>query len=266
VIYLIRIVVFFGFSFSFLLAQANTFQDTDLDGVDDRQDWCPNTPFDVLVDEHGCDETRPFPGKITFQIGIERDFDENYGNRTLINAYADYTYGKWDISLSTVNGTPSSTTHPGEEDDLFVTLGYRMERETWSLRVFGGTTFVFDDNDTYERDNDIYIGFDAAYVSAQGVTATFYYNYTFTGSATYNPSNYSIFSLGAGYYFTPRLYTACYYNYTGTMFETQDASHTLSIYLNYKTGTHTYVSASYTYGLNDAAYDHTLLLSVGVFY
>ncbi len=54
---------------------ALSYQDMDIDGVDDSVDWCPNSPFDELVDEFGCSKSqKPSKSYGHFTVKLGTDF------------------------------------------------------------------------------------------------------------------------------------------------------------------------------------------------
>jgi len=60
------------------------YEDHDIDGVEDSLDACPDTPFNVLVNEKGCPDTdeisattvKTYRGDFTFKIGTDISSDE----------------------------------------------------------------------------------------------------------------------------------------------------------------------------------------------
>lgn len=74
--------------FSFIFA----YQDSDLDGVDDTRDKCPNTPFYYLVDKYGCPikridlykkEVKKKRIKYYYRIGFSHAKDSNYESNSI---------------------------------------------------------------------------------------------------------------------------------------------------------------------------------------
>jgi hypothetical protein len=73
-------------AFSILLAAnlAYGYSDNDLDGIEDRYDRCPNTPFDAKVDKYGCTvkktDTNIVNKGLTLRIGTTYRTDDVYDN------------------------------------------------------------------------------------------------------------------------------------------------------------------------------------------
>jgi len=98
--------------------------DSDIDGVDDSIDLCPNTPFDVLVDKDGCPQNKLFPGKLVLQLGSDITFNQTENTANNLNIYADYMIKEWDFSISSSNyySTNISTNTRKRKEKMTITL------------------------------------------------------------------------------------------------------------------------------------------------
>ncbi len=81
------------------IALTFAFQDSDLDGVDDSRDKCPNTPFYYLVDKYGCPIKKiNFDKKITkrkrvryyYRVGFSHTKDKNYESNSVYTSISVY--------------------------------------------------------------------------------------------------------------------------------------------------------------------------------
>jgi len=242
--------------------------DNDLDGVDDSVDLCPNTPFEILVDEKGCNiaKKRSFVnGSWTLQAGVSRNIDTLYDDTSLLNLYLDYKTGSWDIAISSNNTNTGRSGIVDLEDDLFVTVGYSFRYDKIDLRLFGGTKFAFMQEERNSRDNDYYGGFNVDYTVNNTYDIFAYYSYTLSSdSPNIDYTNFHSLSLGAGHYIRDNLYGALSYNYIGSYYEGGKDYRSLSLYAIYLFGERTFFSFNYAYGLNASSYDHSILLNFGV--
>jgi len=254
---------------SSILTAATSYVDYDLDGVDDSIDLCPNTPFDVLVDAHGCSmEKKALPGKLLIQAGINRNVDSLYEDATLLNFFADYTYGNWDFSLSTANyNTNNLTTVVDAEDDLFLTLGYTFHKEALTTKVMAGTKFAFMQESDNDRDNDWYAAINLDCRINEKVNIFGYYSYTISSdSASIDYKNFHTVSVGTGYALTSAWYSALSYNYVSSYYDGGEYYQSLSWFNAYMLTDWVYLSFNYAYGLNDESYDHTFSFAIGAFF
>lgn len=81
--------IFLGLSALFLFANTSNFKDTDLDGVPDNIDICPNTPFLETVNKYGCSAQQiqqMKKNKIKFNISAGYEHD-NYKNSKSSNLF-----------------------------------------------------------------------------------------------------------------------------------------------------------------------------------
>jgi len=249
-----------------LWGEGDRFLDTDLDGVADSQDLCPNTPFDVLVDTDGCNMDRMLKGELTLQIGTNTNIDSRIDTETLLNLYIGYRYKEWVFSLSSSNyNSTNLSTIADAEDDLFLSAGYRFHTDKTSYSIALGTKFAFMKDDRNHRDNDYFISLSSDYALTQKQNIFSYYSYTISSdSNTIDYQNFHLLSLGTGYAFTPQWYGALFLNYTTAYYRGGDAFETLSLFSAYSFNDHYYLSLNYAYGLSDAAYTHTVSLNLGV--
>ncbi len=96
-----RIKSFISLSLFLLVSSANfsfPFQDSDLDGVEDSVDLCPNTPILALVDKYGCpieeeyrelyERKRKRKVKFYLKFGFSHSKDKNYESNSLSLSFA----------------------------------------------------------------------------------------------------------------------------------------------------------------------------------
>jgi len=237
--------------------------DSDLDGVEDRYDHCPNTPFDAIVDPQGCSQDSQTT-RWLLQAGIDYSADEHYASSTLLNLYLSIFYQNWDLALSTTNQSRLNT-QTTTEDDLYVTLGYTLpplNHHTY-LHLFTGTKFAFVTKGT--RDNDYFLGADLSYAYTQATNLFAYYSYTLSGEGdgiAYR--DFSTLSFGVGQQLSAQWYGSFNYTYVEATYVGAASSRSLSFSGRYIFKENLYLSMGYTYGLNRDNYDHTLSLAIGV--
>jgi len=242
-----------------LYADPSKTHDTDLDGVADAFDRCPNTPFDELVDAEGCSKRQHARGNVTLQIGFNANRDDMYGNTTLLDMYVEYATSTYDISLSTLSTNTVSASVSDTEDDLFVTAGYRYRFSHAMIRGFVGYKAVI--NHT-EASDGIILGTNVSYTIVD-IDLLGYYSYTYHIDDSVK-QGYHTYSLGAGYAFTPTVYATLSFNYAESPYADTASSRTISgsVYVTWTQ--HIYTLFGYAYGLDEATYDHTFNIAVGV--
>jgi len=283
-------------SFLLLSNLAFSYQDIDIDGVDDSVDMCQNTPFDELVDEKGCSKTqKPTTnyGHLTLKIGTDIFTDENYKDDSSLNLYANYKYNSWDISISNSRSTTNSAyseDNSYSNSDLYLSIGDTFILEKNIIKLSLGTKIAGDvdntqtghapkgrgqnyNNNNYNnnqtiidnsRDDDYFASINYNYIFNDKQNIFSYYGYTLSGdSKLIDYEDYSSFSIGTGYLLTQNWYSALSYNYTGSIYKNGDASQSIDWFNSYNFTKNIFTTIGYSYALEDFSYDNTFSLALG---
>ena len=280
--------------FLLLTNYALSYQDLDIDGVDDSIDMCKDTPFDELVDKNGCSKSqKPTTdyGHLTFKIGTDIFTDKEYEDDSSLNLYANYKYNSWDISVSNSRSTTSSAyseDNSYSDSDVYISLGYTLSYPKNILKLSVGTKLAGDIDDTTHientsgghgrrggnhttqsvdesRDDDYFASINYNYLLTTKQNIFAYYSYTVSGdSKSIDYEDYPSFSIGYGYSFTPKWYSALSYNYTGSIYKDTDASQSIDWFNSYSFTKNIFATAGYSYALEDFSYDNTFSLALGV--
>ncbi len=277
---------------------AFAYEDSDLDGVEDSVDICPDTPFDEFVDRYGCSLRQKSTGyrskqRFTLQVGTDISSDDTYDSTTSLRLYGNYRYEDVDFTVSnitSVNGAYQED-NSGSDSDLYLSVGYFTSLPSATLKFSVGTritdekslreyeekrgggkgkgkgahqtTYVSTTSDG--RENDYFASVSADFYVGKKQDIFLYYRYTKSGdSDTEDFENYHAFSAGSGYMPTRAWYTSLSYNYTGSIYKDGDADQTVTWYNSYTLTKSFYLTASYSYGLADVSYDNTLSLGLGI--
>lgn len=239
------------------MAQAYMYSDYDIDGVEDRLDECPNTPFDLTVDEQGCPEGAKAQGTWTLLAGTITGIDKNADTLTNVLLYANYRYKSWDFSASTFNDIQNTTTDLPKT--LYLTTGYRFKpTDTLQVKVSVGTK-------QSDLQDDYYLSTNVDYALSMNQNMFLYYGYTFAqDSSTQRYDDFSTFSLGIGSVLTSYWYSAVSYDYSGATLRNTDDYKVLSWVNTFAINEKYYFVTGYSYGLNNATTDHTISVQFGV--
>ncbi len=245
------------------------YPDSDLDGVDDNIDLCPNTPFDELVDKKGCASDKLFPGKLTLQIGNDISFNQVDDTTNNITIYANYMLEKWNFSIANssyyINNLSNDNDITG--NNLYLTTGYTFLQENMRTLVSVGTKFDISDWEKrkQERNNDYYASLNVEYLFQQKHNLSFYYSYTISGdSHVINYENFHSLSAGYGYSVTDKWYTSLSYNFTQNSYPNTNDYQAISWYNTYRVNKYFYTSLNYAHALDDISYSHIVTFSIGV--
>jgi hypothetical protein len=245
------------------------YSDSDIDGVDDSIDLCPNTDFDILVDENGCPQSKYFPGKIIFQIGSDTSFNEIDETISNLNIYANYMIKEWNFSISNSNYQVTNLANDMTDNDLFLTAGYTFVKDNIRTRFSLGTKFDLSSRDSSdeERDNDYYASMNIEYFFKEKQNVFFYYSYTISGdSDKIDYSNFQSISAGYGYSITDKWYTALSYNFSQNYYPNTDDYKALSLFNSYQFTKNTYATLNYAHTFDDISYSHIVTFNIGVYF
>lgn len=244
------------------------YSDNDLDGVDDSIDLCPGTPFDQLVDKNGCPENKLFPGKLLFQVGSDTSFNKVDDTISNLNIYANYMINAWNFSIANSNYYVTNLANDAAENNLYLTAGYTLVKESIRARFSLGTKFDLSNWDyaEQERDNDFYASVNVEYFFADKQNLFFYYSYTLSGdSDLVDYENFQSVSLGYGYSVTAKWYTALSYNYAQNYYPGTDDYRALSWFNAYNFTDTIYATLNYAHTFDDVSYSHIVTFNIGFY-
>ncbi len=274
---------------------ALSYQDFDIDGVDDSVDMCKDTPFDELVDANGCSKSQKHTtnyGHLTLKIGTDIFTDETYEDDSSVNLYANYKYNSWDISVSNSRSTTNSTYNEDNsysDNDVYISLGHTFILPKNIIKLSIGTKIAGDVDSTEveqmpigrgqgyysnsssgtqtidnSRDDDYFASINYNYLLNNKQNIFLYYGYTLSGdSKQVDYEDYSTFSIGTGYSLTRNWYSAISYNYTGSIYKDGDATENINWFNSYNFTKNIFGSVGYSYALDDFSYDNTFSLALG---
>ena len=237
------------------------FKDSDLDGVEDSVDRCPNTPILELVDETGCplERKRWVRGKFYIRIGggyiKDRAEERAYSSLSLA-----YSYKGLYTSFTTRYYLSSKVSDPGMGDSSLF-LGYSRFL-TESLYVLPGVRIKVPTGDKQFSDGKVdytpSLVLDYLFGKADLFT---YLSYTFRGDKRLKDTITA--SFGGGYDLTSKLYLSLSYDVSESAVRDSYNSYA-SLFAIYDISRRLYITLSYSKGLNSSATDHSLSGRLGI--
>ena len=249
--------------------------DSDFDGVDDKEDKCPNTPLSDLVDTSGCTiESLISYHHYSIFSGLAY-MDSNYQTlsktKTYIASFEAYYYYKnflADFQTSYYN-SDTSTSDDNGLGDSYINISYRyyLNSNLYIAPTLGIVLPTYD-NGLNNNNLDYYL---AASLDYQYNQIDLYagYGYTIINDDDYNDENFSInyqdtssYYFGFGYDFQ-KLYTTLSYNFTNSIYKDVEDIETLMFLINYQLENGIYLNSSYAYGLSDSAADNYISIKIG---
>ncbi len=260
------------------------YSDSDLDGVEDAYDKCPNTPLSDLVDTNGCTKKSLLsPHHYDIILGASYyDSDARTLNKTdtySTSIQLDYYYKNFSAQLATSYFTTDGS---GYSDsglyDTFVGGAYKWWIRNELMVQFGGGVSLPTYKSNLKNNNADYSA--SLNVSYNKENLNFFgsYVYTLVGDddvevvgadgtpVAVSYKNTNAFSAGVGVYATSKLYCSGAYNQSQSIYKGVEDIKTASIYGYYSFDEHFFASASYAYGISDSASKNYLSLKIGYYY
>ena len=254
------------------------YSDSDLDGVEDAYDKCPNTPLSDLVDTTGCSiESLISPHHYDILIGLayaNSDYQTLNQTDTLSTSLqADYYYKDFSLQFNTAYFTTSGD---GYSDNGFydTSLGasYGWTQNDVILRVGVGVILPTYDNTLSNNKSDLFGSVNLSY-SYEKFNFFGGYSYTLIRDDDYSDANISVayqntnaYSIGLGYYFNYKLYTSATFNSSKSIYVGVEDVQTATLYGYYSIDEHYFGTLSYAYGISESASSNYIALRVGYYF
>ena len=245
------------------------YSDSDLDGVSDTHDVCPNTPIEAVVDAKGCPmHTNDY----SLILGAQHS-SGTYGgtqivatrNALLTLAYDSVSWGAMISGSYFSSGASDPNVAQGGTGlgDTYVGLSYHQMIKDAMVTYFGTVKLATASTEIGTGAHDTTLGV-AANVPLGRIMGFVTLGYTITGdtgTATYNDIKNA--SLGLGMTLNPSWFIASSYNYADAYIEGSHATQSVGIFSSYAFSKRTFATINYGYGLSSTAADHLLGVSVG---
>lgn len=267
------------FSLLFIATSLFAYVDSDMDGVEDSVDRCPNTPITDLVDAKGCSK-ESLVSENHFDIVIGASFGQtNYALTPNTDTYAttaqvDYYYKDFSLQAST---SYSSTTSSGYSEsgmnDSVVAASYMLHpANDLSIRLGVGAILPTYDSDLNNNNTDYTASMN---ISRNIGNATIFAGYSYTmindtdvvnATDTVYYQDTNAYTVGAGYNFTPKLYANLSYFQANSIYKGVQDLKSVSTYIFYSIDTNWFFNLSYTRGLSDSTSDNYGSIGLGYYF
>jgi len=252
------------------------YSDSDMDGVADSVDQCPNTPLTALVDIHGC-SVKSLVSENHFDVIVGANYaGSNYASLNQTDTYStslqiDYYYKNFSLQASTsYYKTDSQDYTQSGMNDSFVGAAYKIQlNKSLSLRLAAGALLPTYDTALNNNNTDYTASANVSYALGK---ANIFGGYSYTmindddiaGTVAYQNTN--AFSGGLGYYITNKLYMSGAYNTSDSIYSGIEKIRTVSAYGYYSITSHWFTTFSYAYGLSDSASDDAASIKLGYYF
>ena len=251
------------------LSMAETFNDADLDGVPDRLDHCPHTPFLHEVDSQGCTtKILKLPQEsdttnLTLSLGYGYNTNEDVvgaERQNVSKAQLSYYHDSWSYTLKT--GYFSHHQASGMQDTFFKVKKRFKLTPALNLTLGAGVKLPSYDFQGNKTDYTLYHALN--YYPSTSLSYFLGANYTFVNDTDSVPlQNSYVFYLGSGYFFTNHFYANLSYNYNQGKYRQEETYHTLSSTLYYKINNTFFTTLTYQRAIGDDDLHDGLIVKVG---
>jgi len=265
--------------FIFVTCNLYAYEDSDLDGVANDVDKCPNTPFMALVDINGCTKKLLIQKKdeIHYDIVVGVNYSgSNFASLNQTDTYSsllqvDYYYNNYSFQASTSYYKTLSDSYEEQGfNDSFIGGAYTFKlQKPLSIRL--GIGVILPTYDTILDNNNL------DYTTSLNLSYA-YNKFNFFGGAVYtliedddvvgivSYENTLALSGGVGYNFTSKFYVSASYSTANSIYTDVEDVKILSLYFYKGIDKHWFLTGFYAYGLSDSASDNALSLRLGYYF
>ena len=259
------------------------YEDSDLDGVDDKVDRCPNTPFSELVDINGCTTKKLFADEY-YDIIVGASYSES-DSKTLnktdtfsTTLQADYYYNKYSLGISTSYFIVDAKGYETKGlNDTYINASYQFKpQEELIVRVSAGVIIPTYSSDLHNNNMDYAIYSNLSYsLDKTTLFGGISYTLIMDDDIKINDANKTLdvkyqnslaLNMGAGYYFTNDLYSSVSYNTSSSIYKSDEDIKTLSFYTYYSIDKHLFCTFSYSKGISDSASKNYFAVRIGYYF
>jgi opacity protein-like surface antigen len=252
------------------------YTDSDMDGVEDSYDKCPQTLFSDLVDLEGC-TIQSTQKTIHYDLMIAEEYSKiNYASMQYSDTWttlfeADIYVKNWIFQGTTSYYRSNSTdTSPDGWNDTMLNIFYRIT-PTEKITLYPGVGVVIP---TYKSGyNNEAVDYTALITMQYEIDSAKYlfggYSYTWVNDRDVMKISYQntqMFQVGIGYQFTPKSTFSLSYNQNDSIYHDIKTIQTVSAGYTQNISTHWSIGGDYGYGLSDSASDHTLIIGLKYHY
>lgn len=267
--------------FSLLLITSTLFAyvDSDMDGVEDSLDRCPNTPISDLVDTSGC-STESLVSKHHFDVVAGLSFGQtDYTLTPNTNTYAttaqiDYYYKDFSLQASTsyYNTSSSGYSDSGMNDSLLLASYALHPTNDLSVKASVGAILPTYNSELHNNKTD-YIA--SLHVTKNIKDMDIFAEYIYTminNNDVVNATNIiyyqniNAYTIGTGYNFSKKLHASLSYFQANSIYKDVQDIKSISTYLAYSIDKNWFLNLSYSKGLSDSTSENSGSMSLGYYF
>jgi hypothetical protein len=260
--------IFFIFILSTITVLA--YSDRDMDGVEDRDDMCPDTLLTELVDLTGCTvKNLVSPHHFDIVLGESYTWDDTLSIKSS-SLQLDYYYKDFSLQLfSSYFDLEGDGFSDSGQNNSYLNGFYNIDiNDDFLIRFRTGLSFPTY-NDVQNRTDytlSLYGRYQQENIKLFGAVG-----YSLIGDKEDNGSRsinkrILFYNLGLGYNIRDTFYGSLAYNYSEPLFNSSADIETLSLYGYYSFNLHWFATVDYKYGLSKTAMRERIGLKLGYYW
>lgn len=263
--------------FTLLLSGCLLAMDSDIDGVDDAQDRCPNTPFTDLVDKFGC-STQSILTDSHYDIIMGGGYSQmNYATQersdTMTETFqADYYNGNiWAQIVGSYFHSSSSGYNQSGLNDTLIALYAKSPSYSGLILQVGAGVLLPTYRSSYGNEASDFLG-SISFRYNINERLNFFGGYSYTLVNDKNVPNVAFyqntqaFYAGAGYALSDKVLVTTSYSESQSIYVGIVPIQTVSAGLFYQWSLHWFSMLDYRYGLSDSTSKYDTSLRVGYYF
>jgi len=257
----------------------SAYSDSDLDGVEDSIDKCPNTPFTDLVDINGC-SIKSLINQNHFDIifGVsysQTDYKTQEKTDTFSqNIQLDYYYKNFSLQASTSYFQSNSSNYNDRGmNDIFLSTYYNFNPSTNLMLRFGAGIILPTYKSTLNNNKTDYIASINLSYNINNLNLFGGYLYTKINDTDIKTQTNFIeyqdvnsYNMGIGYYITNNIYGSISYNNSESIYKDIEDIKSASLYLFYSFNSRYFSTFTYDYGISSSASNHAFNIKLGYYF
>ena len=244
--------------------------DSDIDGVIDRLDECPNTPFLTQVNSKGCtvslillqEDSKSNSLDIDINYGINNDLDMlNISKKHSVAIQTNYYSDDWIYSFR-MAGYYNNSNYIIKDSILKVKKRFKLKEY---LNLYIGGAIRLPSYNYLGNNTDYTIYLSSTYYPIEKTSLFVGVNYTFINDeALIAPlKDTTNFYVGGGYFYNKDLYINLSYTYTQSKFVNGEIDNAIMTTIFYQITDKWFTSITYSHELYEKTIDNSINLHLG---
>lgn len=249
------------------------YSDRDMDGVDDLNDHCPQTPFSALVNTQGC-TIQSLKSNHHFDLILGSGYSElNYASNQqadTLTTTLQADYYNQNFSAQILASAYTSSDERGLNDTVIAAFYQIPLSSELSFKV-GGGVILPTYKTGYNNEAADYMGsIDVTYLITPKTALSSGYSHTIVNDQ--NVPNVILYRDTDGYYMSmlyfidQQLSIGTSYTRNDTIYRDVEPIKKVSAYGTIRFDSHWFLNGIYSYGLSDSTSDHTVDLRLGYYF